>query len=115
MVPLFKGGDKSSISNFRPISLLPVISKLLEKLLHKKLYRHLNSINFFSDCQCGFRPAMSTEDSIDKLLTYTYNKFNDNQFVLTIFYDLCKAFDTINHRLLLTKLKGAGINDKALA
>lgn len=114
VVPLFKSGNKFIISNYRPISLLPVVAKLLEKLLHKRLYKHLDNIKFFSVCQCGFRPRLGIEDSIDKLLRYAYSNFNNNKFLLTIFYDLCKAFDTIDHGLLLDKLKGAGILDKPL-
>lgn len=56
VVPIFKGGDKSCISNYRPISLLPVIVKILEKTLHYRLYTYLNANNFFTESQGGFRP-----------------------------------------------------------
>lgn len=114
VVPIFKGGDKSKVSNYRPISLLPVISKLYEKLIHKRIYQFLQANSFFTERQCGFRPGMGTNDSINNFLTYVYESLNNNLNVLAIYYDLTKAFDTINHTVLLSKLEGAGIRGLCL-
>lgn len=114
VTPIFKSGDRHKISNYRPISILPLIGKIFEKLLHNRIYDHLCINNFLSPNQGGFRPGMGINDSIDTLLDFVYNSLNDNKLILTIFYDLKKAFDTINHNILFSKLHGAGFRDKTL-
>lgn len=74
---LFKAGDKKAVNNYRPISLLPAIVKILEKLIHKQLYCFLDETHFFTDRQYGFRPKLSTTDSIDRILEYTYKNLNN--------------------------------------
>lgn len=91
VVPIFKSGNKSKVNNYRPISLLPLLSKIMEKLLHKRLLCFLNVSNFFTECQSGFRPTLGVNDSIDSLLDYTFQNINNNKIILTIFYDLSKA------------------------
>lgn len=110
VVPLFKGGDRQITSNYRPISLLSAIGKLMEKLIHKRVLRYLDDNKFFTDCQGGFRPNLGTTETIDKFLDYIYNNINNNHIILTIYFDLKKAFDTVNHKLLLAKIEGAGIS-----
>lgn len=107
MVPLFKGGDRQVTNIYRPIS-LSAVGKLMEKLIHKRVMRYLEANKFFSDCQGGFRPNLGTSEMIDKFLDYIYNKINNNQIILTIYFDFKKEFDTVSHSLLLAKLEGAG-------
>lgn len=114
IVPLFKGGDRLVTSNYRPISLLSALGKIMEKLLHKRILQYLNSFNFFTECQGGFRPSLGTTDTLDKFLNYIYDNINNNSLTLTIYFDLKKAFDTVNHDLLLAKLEGAGIMGNCL-
>lgn len=114
VTPIFKSGDRHKISNYRPISILPLIGKIFEKLLHSRIYDHLLDNDFLSPNQGGFRPGMGINDSIDTLLDFVYNSLNENKLILTIFYDLKKAFDTINHNILFCKLYGAGFRGKTL-
>lgn len=100
------GGGKNKVNNYRPISLVPVISKLYEKIIHKRIYQFLQANNFLTDRQGGFRRNMGTHDSINRYLTYVYQSLNNKQNVLAIKYDLTKAFDTINHNVSLSKLEG---------
>lgn len=109
VVPIFKSGCESEVGNYRPVSLLPVIGKLLEKLLHRRLLIFLDSNDYFTESQGGFRPSLSTTDTISKLLSFVYEELNSSSSVVTIFYDLKKAFDPIDHSILLSKLKGAGV------
>lgn len=114
IVPLHKGGCKKVVNNYRPISLLPIMGKLLEKALHRRIYRYLEKIDFFADEQCGFRPNLGTEDAISNLLEYFYNNINNKKLILSIYFDLSKAFDTIDHIILRLKLRHSGITDSCL-
>lgn len=109
VIPIFKNGNKKTVSNYRPISLLPLISKLFEKIIHKRLYNFLNDKRFFSPQQCGFRPDLGTDDSIASMLNHIYCNLNEQTPTLAIFFDLSKAFDSIDHTILKLKLKAAGI------
>lgn len=109
VIPIFKSGNKKSVSNYRPISLLPLIGKLFEKLLHRRIYHFLNDKNFFSPLQCGFRPFLSTTDSVSTMLNHIYEQLNNKTPTMAVFFDLSKAFDSIDHTLLKKKLFTAGI------
>lgn len=76
IIPLHKGGVKTAVNNYRPISLLPLMGKLLEKALHRRLYCYLDIVQFFNEEQCGFRPKRGTDDAISNLLEDTYNNIN---------------------------------------
>ena len=102
------------INNYRPISLLPSISKILEKLLHKRIYKFLMKHKLFYESQYGFRPKHSTNDAITELITDLTNNIEDKLNSLTIFLDLSKAFDTIDHKILLNKLNNYGIRGTSL-
>lgn len=110
--PIYKSGTKSDPSNYRPISVLPTLSKIFEKILHSRLETFLNSINFFYKNQYGFRRKSNTLAATIDFVTKIKNKLDQKQVALGVFVDLKKAFDTVSHHLLLEKLFAIGIKGK---
>ena len=109
IVPLHKGGDESLCNNYRPISLLITISKILEKLIYKRTYSFLEKNNILFQSQYGFRTNHSCADAIAELVgEMTKNKEN-GLYTAGIFLDLSKAFDTLPHKILLNKMTKYGI------
>ena len=112
---VYKKGDPSLATNYRPISLLSVIGKVFEKLLFRQIFNHLVTINFLTPFQSGFLPGDSTVNQ----LTYIYNTFckalDSGKEVRTIFFDISKAFDRVWHKGLIVKLKAAGLSNDFLA
>ena len=107
--PLFKADETELVSNYRPISILPVFSKLLERIIYNKIYNHVTKNNLLYDKQFGFQKHCSTEYAILQLTREILDSFQENKFTLGVFVDLSKAFDTVNHEILLTKLSFFGI------
>ena len=107
--PIHKGGAKNEPSNYRPISLLGSISKLLERVVNKRLVKYLENNNLLNDRQFGFRQGKSAEDAV-RLLTRTVSSYLDNGLTCVgIFLDLAKAFDTVCIPILLRKLESCGV------
>ena len=113
VVPLFKAGDKSIFSNYRSISVLPSFSKILEKLVYNRLIDYLSKYKIFSDNQFGFRKHHSTEYALALLYDKIFSAIDSNEVTVGIFIDLSKAFDTLNHQILLDKLQHYGIHGVA--
>ena len=109
VLPLYKKGDKSLISNYRPISILPVISKVLERVVYNRVYRFLDVKQLLSPRQYGFRRYHSTLHALVDSVEYILNSQDAGEKVLGIFLDFTKAFDTVCHSILLTKLHSFGI------
>ena len=114
VTPIFKAGQKSDPSNYRPISVLNVLAKILEKIVNTQLCNHLATNNMLSENQYGFRSNMGTQDAILKLSEHITRYVDANKKCFTVFLDLAKAFDTISHVILLKKLGNYGITGIAL-
>ena len=110
VVPIFKSGNKIECDNYRPISLLCSISKVLEKVVAKKLLDHLQSNNLIYNHQYGFLPKRSTEQNLIQVTNYITNALNEGMYCIGVFIDLRKAFDVCSHKILLKKLKNLGIS-----
>ena len=110
VIPAFKGGDSEDISNYRPISLLPVISKVLEKIVSSQLTAYLETNNLLSKSQHGFRPKLSTETALLKICDRIYNNIDNKKISLLLLLDLSKAFDSVHHTILLEKCQMLNID-----
>ena len=109
IVPLYKSKDKCQLANYRPISLLPVMSKVLEKLVHKRLYNFLLQNMVLFDSQYGFRSGHNTTNAVTELIGNILKGFEKNEVTVALFLDLSKAFDTLQHSTLLKKLEKYGV------
>lgn len=109
VTPLHKSGDKKILSNYRPITLTSNLSKIIEKCLKLRLNEFLEKNKLLSQYQFGFKENYSTEDAINCVSDQVSTCFNNNEKCMVVFLDLGKAFDTVTHQILLSKLKNMGI------
>ena len=110
VVPIFKSGCKSNVENYRPISVLSIVSKIIERTVHDQMYSYLSVNNFLSSSQSGFRSQYSTATTVIDVQDFILKNMDEGKVTGAIFLDLKKAFDTVSHRLLIDKLKKCGIS-----
>ena len=114
VIPIYKSGNSTDLSNYRPISILSALSKPLEKHINKHLLLHLNGYNFLHPNQSGFRKKHSCQTALTSLVEHWLTNIDNHEFNGVIFVDFKKAFDVIDHDLLLRKLFFYGMSDNAL-
>lgn len=115
ITPVYKNGDKSEVSNYRPISVLTAISKVLEKLVNNRLINYLSKIDFLSKSQYGFRRNHSTQDAVSALTSHIVENVDRGQKCIAVFLDIKKAFDTVSVPILIKRLEDIGIRGVALS
>ncbi len=113
IVPIFKTGDPESCDNYRPISLLSSMSKILEKIVCVQLVNHLDRNNLLYINQFGFQRGKSTEHNLSKAINFIGNAMNEGLYSIGVFFDFKKAFDVVPHDILLNKLNKLGIRGTA--
>ena len=111
--PIYKKDDEELLENYRPVSTLPIFGKIFEKIIYSRLYGFLVSNNILHDSQFGFRKGHSTSHALNYTTHYINEALTKGNHVLGIFIDLSKAFDTIDHDILLSKLHNYGIRGEA--
>ena len=116
VIPIFKKGDRSNPTNYRPIALLPFISKIFERCIFTRLTNYATANNLLSPNQFGFTKGKSTHDAIILLTEKIYECLNagDGSFILNVFIDFKKCFDTIDHEICCNKLALYGVEGREL-
>lgn len=114
VTPIYKSDDKKLLSNYRPISVLPIFSKILEKLMYVRLEKFIEKHNILCENQFGFREKHSTYMALLDICDQITHQLDSKAFSLGIFIDLSKAFDTIDHNILIAKLENYGVRGIAL-
>ena len=114
MTPIFKEGNIQDISNYRPISVLPLCMKVFERLVHNHFHTHITTTNLLNPHQSGFRPKHSTTTALIDVTDHLYNQSQNGLITGAIFLDLKKAFDTVNTVILQEKLRAIGFHGTEL-
>lgn len=113
VIPVYKKGDKNLPQNYRPISIVPVFSKILESLIHLQLSAHFDQFNLLSESQFGFRAGRSTTTAVMKIIDHTLHSFENRESVALSLLDLSKAFDCVPFSSIIEKLKFYGVSNNA--
>ena len=115
VVPLYKSGGRENMDNYRPISILPVLSKILEKAVNFQLQQYLKKLDLLSPAQSGFRQHHSTESAVIYFTDEIRRNADAGRLTGALFVDLKKAFDTVPHKELISKLERFGFVDNSIA
>ena len=114
VIPLFKSVEQDIFTNYRPVSVLPAFSKILERVMYNRLLSFLNNHNIPSDNQYGFRKHHSTPYALACLCDKISSAIEKKECTVGIFINLSKAFDTVDHNILISKLEHYGVRGTAL-
>lgn len=112
VIPLFKKGDPELVENYRSITGLPSLSKILEKVMANRLQSFIDRFKLISTCQHGFQPKQSTNTAAFELVQFIYESLDANKYTLALFFDFTRAFDCVTHEFLVNKLDALGIRGK---
>ena len=104
VIPLYKSKERYIVTNYRTISLLVTLSKVLEKIVYSRTYNFLTNTNQMYQGQYGFRSGHSGQNAVSELIGTIQKNLEQNKMSIGVFIDLSKAFDTLNHKILLAKL-----------
>ena len=114
VTPLHKCDDKLQVENYRPMSVLPVLSKVVERVVHSQLNAHLYQLDFMYQHQYGFRRGHSTEQAITQLNNWVLESMDEGKVTGLLFVDISKAFESLNHKVVLRKLEHLGVFERSL-
>ena len=115
VIPVYKKDEKFKLNNYRPISVLPSMSKVVERVIHQQLHSYFDKHKLYFQGQYGFRKDHNTELALLELIDRLTKTIDNGEIPINIYLDLSKAFDTLDHRILLHKLHYYGIRNTALA
>ena len=113
--PIHKGGDKTDKNNYRPISVISVVMKMFERAVHDQLQSYLIEHNMLAPQQSGFRKGHSTDTVLSYFTDFLLKQMDQGKLTGVVFLDFRKAFDSVNHEILLQKLQMYGVQGPELA
>ena len=114
ITPIHKGGDKTDVKNYRPVCSLSSLSKIIEKVVHNRMMSYIDKYGILSSKQFGFRKKMGTETALANYIDYIISGLREGNYTVSIFMDLSKAFDVLNHDILKSKLEHYGFRHNFL-